>query len=187
MLSGKKLLCCGILRHELEHLLGDQNFNITYLDAALHVDFDKLAQSVTAGLRDMGDGYNPVVIGNQCHPEMEQMVAKYGGRVIRAKSCIEMLLGEKMAELDAEAKTFYLTSGWLENWRQIFREGLGWDAIDARQNFGYYDRILLLDTGIIPIDDIDLLEFYDYAQVPVEIVSVDLNNLRQLLDQLLGG
>jgi len=98
-----------------------------------------------------------------------------------------MLLGEKMAELDAEAKTFYLTSGWLENWRKIFMEGLGWDAVDARQNFGYYDRILLLDTGIVPIDDMNLLEFYDYAQVPVETMPVDPDNLRILLKQLLNG
>ena len=186
-MSEKKLLCCGILRHELEHLLGDQNFNITYLDAALHVDFDELAQAVTAGLRGMGDGYIPVIMGCQCHPELEQIAAEYGGRVMQAKSCIEMLLGDKMAELDAEAKTFYLTGGWLENWRQIFIEGMKWDAVDARQNFGYYDRILLLDTGIVPISEEDLLEFYDYAQVPVETMPVDLGHLRKLLEQLLNG
>lgn len=186
-MSGKKILCCGILRHELEHLLGEQNADITYIDAALHVDLDKLAQAVTENLRGMDGNDIPLIIGNQCHPEMEQIAAEHGGRVIQAKNCIEMLLGEKMAELDAEAKTFYLTSGWLENWRKIFMEGLGWDAVDARHNFGYYDRILLLDTGIVPIDDMNLLEFYDYAQVPVETISVDLDNLRKLLEQLLNG
>ncbi|WP_227763492.1 hypothetical protein [Zhaonella formicivorans] len=50
-MSGKKILCCGILRHELEHLLGEQNADITYIDAALHVDLNKLAQSVTENLR----------------------------------------------------------------------------------------------------------------------------------------
>lgn len=185
-MSEKKILCCGILRHELEHLLGERNADITYIDAALHVDLDKLAQSVTENLRGMDGNDILLIIGNQCHPELEQIAAEHGGRVIQAKSCIEMLLGEKMAELDAEAKTFYLTSGWLENWRKIFMEGLGWDAVDARQNFGYYDRILLLDTGIVPIDDMNLLEFYDYAQVPVETMTVDLDNLRKLLEQLLN-
>jgi len=184
-MNGKKILCCGVLRPELEHLLAEQNADITYIDAALHVDLDKLAQSVTENLRGINENQIPLVMGNQCHPEMEQIAAEHGGRVIQAKSCIEMLLGEKIEHLDAEAKTFYLTSGWLENWRQIFMEGLGWDTIDARQNFGYYDRILLLDTGILTIDDMTLLEFYDYAQVPVEIISVDLDNLRQLLEQLL--
>lgn len=183
----KKLLCCGIMRHELEHLLREQNIDITYINAALHVDLDKLAQSVTNNLREIAGNNISLIIGNQCHPDMEQIAEEHGGRVIKAKSCIEMLLGEKMAELDAEAKTFYLTSGWLKNWRNIFMEGLGWDAVDARQNFGYYDRILLLDTGIVPIDDMTLLEFYDYAQVPVETMAVDLDNLRRLLKQLLNG
>ncbi|MTI85679.1 MAG: DUF1638 domain-containing protein [Firmicutes bacterium] len=186
-MSGKKILCCGILRHELEHLLEKQNVDITYIEAALHVDFDKLAQSVTKNLHGMGGNGIPLIIGTQCHPEMEQLVAEHGGRVMQAKSCIEMLLGEKMAEMDAEAKTFYLTSGWLENWRHIFMEGLGWDAVDARQNFGYYDRILLLDTGITPVDEMNLLAFFDYAQVPVEPIQVDLDNLRKLLKQLLSG
>ena len=186
-MSSKKILCCGILRHEIEHLLGEQNKDITFIDAALHVDLDKLAQSVIENLRVMAGSTIPLIIGNQCHPDLEQIAAEHGGRVIKAKSCIEMLLGEKMAELDAEANTFYLTSGWLENWRSIFVEGLGWDSVDARQNFGYYDRILLLDTGIVPIDDMNLLEFYDYAQVPVETMTVDLENFRQLLEQLLNG
>jgi hypothetical protein len=55
----------------------------------------------------------------------------------------------------------------------------------ARQNFGYYDRVLLLDTGLVPIDEEKILEFYDYTQVPIEIMPVDLNNLRALLEQVL--
>ncbi|WP_018086223.1 DUF1638 domain-containing protein [Desulfurispora thermophila] len=186
-MSGKKILCCGILRHELEYLLANENVEIRYLDAALHVNLDKLANEITNALKQMSGDNISLVIGNQCHPEMEDMAAARGGRVIQAKSCIEMLLGEKMAEMDAEAKTFYLTSGWLENWRKIFMEGLGWDAVDARQNFGYYDRILLLDTGIVPIDEINLLEFYDYTQVPIETISVDLGHLHRLLKQVLNG
>jgi hypothetical protein len=38
-----------------------------------------------------------------------------------------MLLGPEMARLDSEAKTFYITGGWLENWRHIFIDGLKWD------------------------------------------------------------
>ena len=53
-------------------------------------------------------------------------------------------------------------------------EGQGWDEIDARQSFGFYDKILLLDTGIMEINDEDLLEFFEYTQVPIEIETIDL-------------
>lgn len=53
------------------------------------------------------------------------------------------------------------------------------------QNLGYYDRILLLDTGFFAIDDEELLEFFDYTGVPVEVMSIDLENLRKKLEQLL--
>jgi len=171
----------------MEHLLKGYGIEVDYVDEALHVDLDKLAESVTGKLSKMdGDSIN-VVIGNQCHPEMEQIAASHGGRVIQARSCIDMLLGKEMAKFDFEAKTFYLTSGWLESWRKIFIEGLGWDSIDARQNFGYYDRVLLLDTGINPVNEVNILEFYEYVQVPVEIIPVDLAHLRKLLDQLING
>jgi len=157
----------------------------TYLKAALHVDFDKLAGSLNNALDDLGEKGIIMVIGDQCLPNMEKVAAERGGILLKGKNCIEMLLGDRMAELDTEAKTFYLTGGWLENWRQIFIEGLKWDEVDARQNFGYYDRILLLDNGLAPIDEEKILEFYDYAQVPVEIMPVNLDNLRNLLEQAL--
>ena len=182
-----KILCCGILRQETELLMQGKDVDITYLDAGLHVDFDKLAGSLNGALNDMTGNDVVLVIGNECHPEMEKMAAAHGSRLVKAKNCIEMLLSDKMTELNSEANTFYLTCGWLENWRKIFVEGLKWDEIDARQNLGFYDRLLLLDTGLVPIDDEKILEFYDYTQVPVEIVPIDLDNFRKLLEETLNG
>jgi len=176
-----KVISCGILRPELEYLLQGRNVEMEYLDAALHVDFDRLSAALTGALKNSA-GDNPVlVIGTDCHPDMAGMTAAYGGRLVRARNCIEMLLGPRMAELDARSRTFYLTGGWLENWRNIFVDGLHWDNIDARQNFGRYDRILLLDTGLARIDEAQILEFFDYTRVPVEILPTGLDHLRQLL------
>lgn len=180
-----KILCCGILRRELEHVLQDKEVEIQYLDPGLHVDFDKLEKALARALDGMKGNSVAVVVGLQCHPEMERLVAGRGGRIIRAKNCIEMLLGERLAELDAGGRNFYVTAGWLENWRKIFIEGLKWDDIDARQNFGYYDRILLLDSGITPVDDEKILEFFDYTQVPVEILPIDLEYFRREVEKLL--
>ncbi|SMD07724.1 DUF1638 domain-containing protein [Sporomusa malonica] len=178
----KKILCCAILRNEIEHLLKNENAEIRYLDAALHVDMKKLLSTVTNALQTYDNKEDlTLVFGTGCHPEMEDLVARSGCRGVQARNCIEMLLGNKMAEMDKESRTFYLTAGWLDNWQQIFVDGLKWDKVDARQNFGFYERIVLLDTGLVPIDDEKILEFFDFAEVPIEIVPIDMENLRSLL------
>jgi len=181
----RKMLCCGILKQEMEHLMQGREVEMSFIDAALHVDFDKLASLLTGALDELDEKGIVMVIGDQCHPDMEKMANERSGILLKGKNCIELLLGDRMAQLDAEARTFYLTGGWLENWRGIFIEGLKWDEVDARQNFGYYDRVLLLDTGLVPIDEEKILEFYDYTQVPIEIMPIDLDNLRALLEQAL--
>ncbi|MCM0760967.1 DUF1638 domain-containing protein [Sporomusa sphaeroides DSM 2875] len=178
-----KLLCCEILRAEIEQLLKTkQDVEIQYLEAGLHADLKKMENAIKTALDGIGNS-NDVLLGfgSMCHPELEIIAANYGVNVLAAKNCIEILLGDKLKELDAESRTFYITSGWLENWRKIFIEQLKWDKIDARQNFGFYERIVLLDTGLIPLEDEAILEFFEYTEVPIEIVPVDLDNLKKLL------
>lgn len=181
----KVILCCGILQKEIEHLLQGREVELRYIDPGLHTNLDLLEVEVVRALGELNADQIPLILGTQCHPELEELAAGHGGRLIKAKNCIEMLLGEKMTELDAAGNSFYLTGGWLENWVKIFRDGLKWDEIDARQNFYIYDRILLLDTGIIPLDDEKMLEFFEYTQTMVEIMAVDLDHLRLVVNQLL--
>jgi hypothetical protein len=180
----KNILCCGVLHHEIEYLLKGGNTNVKTVNPGLHVDFKKMASAITSSLDEMGEDEAIVIIGNQCHPDMCNIISGHG-RIIQAKNCIEMLLGDKMAQLESEARTFFMTVGWLENWQDIFVEGLKWDSIDARQNFGFYERILLLDTGVIPVDEEKVLEFYDYTQIPIEIMPISLDYFRDLLSQTL--
>jgi hypothetical protein len=58
---------------------------------------------------------------------------------------------------------------------------LGWEDVEARQNFGLYQRIMLLDAGVQPYSDEDVLELFDFTSVPIEVVPVDLTQLRGLL------
>ena len=67
-----------------------------------------------------------------------------------------------------------ITPGWLDAWQGIV-EGLGWDEVDVRINMGRYDRIILLDPGVAPVDDMALIEFYDQIQVPIETMEISLD------------
>lgn len=176
----KNLICCGILKNELSYIFKNNDVKVTFIEAALHVDYEKMAESLTQAAEAVGGNSNVFVIGNECHPKMDRLIADKG-KVVQARNCIEMLLGEKMAQFDAEARTFYLTPGLLENWKKVFIEGLKWDSVEARLKFGYYERILFLDTGVVPIDDEKILEFFEFTQVPIEITQVSLEHLKTVL------
>ncbi|MGI1660495.1 MAG: DUF1638 domain-containing protein [Desulfitobacterium sp.] len=178
-----RLVACGIFQLELERVLEEikaewasaDEFKVTYTAPALHVDYTKLKDGITEALDKVTEEKIVLFFGSMCHPELSEFTEKF--HVIRQqpRNCIELVLGqERQKELEASARVFYLTSGWLRNWQNIFRLGQGWDEIDARQNFGFYDKILLLDTGVSEFNDEDILEFYEYTQVPIEIESVEL-------------
>ena len=46
-------------------------------------------------------------------------------------------------------------------------------------NLGFYDQMLVLDSGVYEIRDEDLLDFFDYAQVPIDVEPIDLEHVRE--------
>lgn len=178
-----RIVACGIFQLELERVLKEikeelapkEAFKITYTAPALHVDFDKLKDGITEALDVVNEKKIVLLFGSKCHPDINQFTEKY--HVIRPQpqNCIEMFLAkERIKELESSLRVFYLTPGWLKNWQNIFKLGQGWDEIDARQNFGFYDKTVLLDTGVSELNEEDILEFFEYTQVPVEIMSIEL-------------
>ena len=78
-----------------------------------------------------------------------------------------------------------MTPGWIRAWPQMM-EAQGWDTFDVRMNMGRYDRILLLDAGINPLSDEELIEFFDLVQIPVEVEILDLGLFRETLIRALA-
>jgi hypothetical protein len=178
-----RIVACGIFQPELEQVLrqireerpNDSLIDVTYVPPALHVDYDKLKDGITNALDHVSEPKKILLFGSMCHPEIGEFTEKYHVVRLSPGNCIELILGkERQKEIEKTAKVFYLTPGWLLNWKDIFRQGQGWDEIDARINMGFYDKILLLDTGVSEFSDEDLLEFFEYTQVPIEIEKVDL-------------
>jgi hypothetical protein len=77
-----------------------------------------------------------------------------------------------------------MTPGWIRAWPDIMAS-LGWDAVDVRQNLGRYNRILLLEPGISPLTDDEILAFFDLIQVPIDIEILDLTNFQDLIGSML--
>jgi hypothetical protein len=176
-------LACGVLRLELEQVLQqirteglfDCEITAAYLQAGLHIDFDRLKEAILFALKSTAADRIILLYGSKCHPEFHEFLNERHPTTFPQSNCIELILGERMQEIDRLSKTFYLTPGWLLCWREFFEQGMQWDEVDMRQSFGYYDRILLADTGVCEIADEQILEFFERTRVPIEVEQVGLS------------
>jgi len=80
-------------------------------------------------------------------------------------------------------KIYWLSPGWLENWKQIFKE---WDAAKSNETFPQNDKAILLDAvGIF--DEYSqnspekILEFSDWMKLEIEPYKISLDRLKDLL------
>ena len=176
------VVACTIFRAELEHILG-VDLEAAWLPAGLHVSEERLGQALDEAL---GADEDVACFYGACHPDIDAKLAALGGRRVSAKNCVGAFLSPtEQAELGE--RVFIMSPGWLKAWRAIFVEGLGWDEIDGRINFGAYDRVVVLDFGLEPIDDLDVLEFFDYTQTEVEILPATLDYFRERVAETLEG
>jgi Protein of unknown function (DUF1638) len=179
------IISCGIFREEIEFLVKEKGVSceVVFLDAALHVNFDKLKSRLTETLEKYAwEGRKIKVLYGHCHPEMPTILGHYGAKRIKAGNCLEAIAGaEEIARLDKEAKTFFLTSGWVNNWEAMFRLGEKDFNFDFRQMFSSYKRIVVFETGVIPIDEEKVRRLSEFTQLPVERRSISLDRLLQIV------
>jgi hypothetical protein len=176
------VLSCGIYRLELEKILPEiqveigADLQINYLPPALDVNEKCLASAITEGLHALGGKKAMLLYGRMCHTNMAGITKDTGALYPRAANCVEAFLSpEKKKEMDAAGNVYYLTMSGLKLWREIYQQGHGWDAVDARINFGSFDKIVVLDCGLFEITDEELFDFFEFTQVPVEVMPISLD------------
>jgi hypothetical protein len=185
------LISCGIFRYELEKVLPeieaelDCKISTDVLAPALDTNADLLENSVAEKLASHGDKKTILLYGSMCHTEWPRIIGESGVVYPKAANCAEILLSpEKKKAFDAEGNVYFLTMGGLKQWKEIYQQGHGWDAADARVNFGYFEKIIVLDTGVFEISDEDLFEFFDFTQIPVEVMQISLDYFKSVLTDL---
>jgi len=177
-----KIIGCSVFRAELEHVL-DGTLEVEWLPSRLDVVPGGLDEALSAALD--GESGTACLYG-ACSPDIDALLARHGGRRLSVRNCVEAFLSpEERAAFGDRA--FIITPTLLRDWRAVYVDTLGWDEIDGRINFGRYDVIVVLDFGLEPIDDIAVLELFDFTQTPVEIVPASLDRFRELVLELLAG
>lgn len=174
------LICCGILKKEVEKLIEDSQLPIepVFLEAGLHVDYDELEKELTQAIKECSKDSSRriiVVYGDWCHPQMKEIIGKHDNVVkVDALNCIDCLLGGhgKLSEIDPNNEYFYLSPGWMPSnlkanprFCPIF---YGPSPEEIKQQFSNLKGILLFDS----LEDLDefkseIEEFSNHTGLPI--------------------
>ena len=103
---------------------------------------------------------------------------------INATTCVDMLVDAKQREDLAEGnKVYWLTPGWLKNWKFIFKD---WDKGKANEMFPGHDKAVVLDAlgyfnTLMMESPEEILRISDWMNLPLEAVDISLNRFKKLV------
>jgi len=180
------IIACGIFEKEIEALRSEIGFPFEahYLGAGLHVDFGDLKEALVAELDKCktNDSEGTIVVYGQCHPDIEEIIKPYQAALTACQNCVDAFITRRGLENKAkDGLFFYLSPGWLDAWKDIFRR-LNWNQEVARMQMGSFRGSVYLDTlKDAPAREEELLEFFDFTNLPFEIMPVDLGHFKSLI------
>ena len=180
------IIACGIFEKEIEALRTELGFPFEahYLGAGLHVDFDDLSGALVAELekcqKEGSEG--TIVVYGQCHPKIEDILKPYHAALAACQNCVDAFITRKGLEKKAQnGLFFYLSPGWLDAWKDIFSR-LNWGPEEARMQMGSFRGSVYLDTlKDAAAREEELLQFFDFTNLPFEIMPVDLGYFKSLI------
>jgi len=171
------IVACSILRGELEKLVsGDPDVTeIIYLDAAIHVNPQKMKEAIKEQIGTLKGKVDRVFLGYGFCQSLKGIEDEVDIPVIlpQVDDCIALLLTpERYAEeKKKELGTWFMTPGWTEaGFEMVVKElrleraiKLGKDPLEmARRLFTHYRRGLYIDTGVGD-DDVNQASAADFC------------------------
>jgi len=175
-------ICCSVLRREIESFLRRDypQAEQVFLDSMLHMHPEKLHQTLDEVLAARADRACLLIYGD-CHAHMRETGELPQCAKTDAINCGDLLLGRELYRTYRNGKAFLFLPEWTERWREVFQQELGFkDQALAREFMQESQRQLVyVDTGLIPVPEKTLQEIAEFFNMPMEIVSVSLDQLRR--------
>lgn len=191
MRKKRTLVACRIFEEEIRYVLEQERESLdvetVWVDAGLHSDIAVLQKKLTSAIaraKGMSGDHVRVLYGRGCLPGIDSLALENGVSIPSTNNCLGAFLGDRVQEFEQD-HTMLMTPSWVRLWPESMKRLLGWTEVDFRMNLGRYDRILVLDPGLAPLTDEEILEFFDLVQVPVEVEPLSLDNFHRMVMKLL--
>lgn len=183
------LIACDIFQDEIEHILAarpELQVDIVWLRAGLHNNIKLLNQTLREAVTDLAEQPNDrlrLMIGRGCLPDMPALAAAWGIPLLPTRNCLTAMIGQERLSFLEQNKNIVITVAWIRkmmvNLPEISGEG-GWNKDDLRMNYGRYDGIIVLDTGLNSLSDEEYLEVFDLVGVPLQPMACSPDDFQKL-------
>jgi hypothetical protein len=177
--EAKLIIGCGILKKEIQYLVEKNGWRMgtVFLPSGLHVDFDRLENSLTKCLQQHG-GEPAAVFYGACHPRMDQILET--AQVIRTpgQNCVDIYLGHEMFCRELEQGAFFLFEDWALHWQEIVGSVMPGDPEIMRSIFRSAHKYLLAICTPCSGD------FHVQAQAVSDMTSLELRWVEVGLEHL---
>ncbi len=189
MKKSKFIIACPIFEDEINMaLLTNYDIKIHFMDFRVHNNASRMKEEIESAIANGKNSTQDVslLVGCECHCDIpiRRIAEDSNTKYPLEKNCIEIILGPERTNELQKNRTSIITQGWI-NMIKKFIEDEPLNEDNIRILMGHFDRLLLLDYGIRPITDEEILFFYDLVQVPIEIEQINLNYFQDALKRLL--
>lgn len=185
------LITCPIFAKELAVVLPEiaAEPTVRLMDYSVHLNAKTMEKELAGGIaaaQSEGAAIS-LLVGQECQAlqPLSQIAATCKGALPEGRNCLEIILGREKARALQENRTTLMTPAWIRMINNSIADGY-WTVEDARLNLGRYQRIILLDFGLEPLDDELIMEFFELTGVPIEIMPVSLDHFKQVVRKLLA-
>jgi len=196
--NGYVIVACGILRPEVEQLRHSGFLDadaVLYTAPGLHEWPRELEQQLARRLKAAAEVSDKIIVlyGEKCFIDTENPMRATDALIqeqcpgavrVAATYCVDMLASQEQREQIAGArKVHWITPGWLQHWKFIFKD---WDGGKANEMFPQYDKAVVLDAigffdALMEKSPETLLEISDWMNLPIEPHAVSLERFKRLL------
>jgi hypothetical protein len=138
------IIGCGILKKEILFLIEKNGWRLetAFIPSGLHVDFDKLQNSLETCL-SLHAAERAVVFYGSCHPRMDQILASAHAIRTPGQNCVAIYLGHEIFCRELEQGAFFLFEDWALHWKEIIGSIMPGDPEIMRSIFRSAHKYLL--------------------------------------------
>ncbi len=187
-------ICCGVYKDEILTLkkLHWPHLSIRFLSSMLHMKPELLGRKLSADLSTKSkQDQKTLLIYGDCSTQMTDLTSSPDVVRTRGHNCIQQVLGRKEYKRLSHEGAFFLLPDWSSRWEHIFQNELGLNEANAEYLMReMHSKLVYLDTGLRPVPMEELEKCSQYCGLPLEVLQVSLEPLRQCiqdgLDKLIG-
>ena len=188
MTAAKAIIGCGILKKEIQYLIEKNGWALetAFLPSGLHVDFDRLDNSLVKCLQ-LHQTQPVAVFYGACHPRMDQLLD--AAQVIRTpgQNCVDIYLGHEMFCRELEQGAFFLFEDWALHWQEIVGAVMPGDPEIMRSIFRSAHKYLLaIRTPCSGDFSVEAQVVSDLTSLELRWVDAGLEHLKANLVATLG-